>query len=97
MKAETFDATMVKVGSATTYGGAGSTLFGWLTINDIAAIVGMVGVIVGVGLQAYFGVNRNRRERAAHDAENSARAEQKRRDDELHQARLEAIRSGREE
>lgn len=46
-----------------TYGGASVAFVGGLTVNEFAALAGVVIGMVGLGFQIYFGYRRDRRER----------------------------------
>lgn len=93
-RTEAIDSAMTKVGSTATYGGAGSALFGYMTLNDLASLVGIVGVIVGLSLQAYFGVQKHRRERRQEQDEAADRVARRKLDEELHAARIARLRAG---
>ena len=62
------DATLITVGKVSTIVGGGTAFVGGLSANDIAALAGIVGLIVGLSMQWYFSRRKDRRETAEHDA-----------------------------
>jgi hypothetical protein len=68
MSKDAIDATLAKAGTIATYSGAGTAGFGWLTVNEIAGVVGATAAVIGVVMQIYFGRQRNHREIDLHRA-----------------------------
>ena len=73
MKDQAAEATVAAVANASAKAGAGTVLFGWLTLNDFALVAGLVLTAVGVAVNFYY-------KRKAHQLE----AEADRRAAELH-------------
>lgn len=65
---EHVDATLITVGKVSTVVGGGTAFVGGLSANDIAALAGIVGLIVGLSMQWYFSRRKDRRETAEHEA-----------------------------
>jgi membrane associated rhomboid family serine protease len=65
---EQTDATLAAVGKGATYLGSGAAFLGGLSANDIAALAGIVGLVVGLLMQWYFGWRKDARESAEHRA-----------------------------
>lgn len=63
---EQTDATLAAVGKTATYVGGGTAFLGGLSANDIAALAGVVGVLVGLVMQWYFSRRKDQRELAEH-------------------------------
>lgn len=76
--------------AATKYGMAGGTLtsiFGWLSSNGAAVLIGIVVTVAGFIVNYYFQRKRYRMDKAIADAREA-------REQELHAARLAAIKAG---
>lgn len=69
MSRDAIDSALAKAGSLTTYVGAGTAGVGWITINELAALIGALAAVVGLAVQVYFTRQRNRREVALHRAQ----------------------------
>lgn len=75
-------------------GGTATSLYGWLSGNNLVILVGVLTTILGFAINYYYQKKRDKREVAEHQLRvQEAQAEEKRRD-EYHQARLEALRNG---
>jgi hypothetical protein len=64
---QTIDSTLATVGWNTTKVGAGTTIFGFLTSSQGAALIGVCGVIGGLLIQWYYRRRQDRREQAEHE------------------------------
>lgn len=62
------DATLAAAGKTATVVGGGTAFIGGLSANDIAAIAGVVGVVVGLLMQWYFSRRKDQREMDEHRA-----------------------------
>ena len=60
---EQFQHVAEVVAKTGTYTGASVAFVGGLTVNEFAALAGVVIGLVGLGFQIYFGYRRDRRER----------------------------------
>lgn len=69
MEKEVIDTTMTGVGGATTYTGAGTIGLGWLLSSEAAVIYGLIVGLIGIMIQLFFGLRKDRRDAAAHRAE----------------------------
>ena len=54
MKDQAAEATVAAVANASAKAGAGTVLFGWLTLNDFALVAGLVLTAVGVAVNFYY-------------------------------------------
>jgi hypothetical protein len=63
----TLDTTMAAVGSKATYTGAGTSIFGWLTANEFAVLIGVAVAIGGFVVNWYYRHKEDRRQQAEHD------------------------------
>lgn len=68
MKTEALEATTAAVASKTTYAGAAVSFYGWLTSNEFAGLVGVLGVVVGIIINWYYKAKRDKREQALVEA-----------------------------
>ena len=64
---QTIDGTLAAAGWNTTKVGAAATGVGWLLSSQGASFVGICGILIGLGLQWYFGRRRDKREQAEHE------------------------------
>lgn len=58
----------VTVGKTTTLTSSVSAVWGALTLNDLASIVGIAGVIIGLGIQLIFSMRKDHRQKEEHEA-----------------------------
>lgn len=63
---EQTDATLAAIGKGATYVGGSAAFFGGLSANDLAALAGIVGLVVGLVMQWYFSRRKDQREAAEH-------------------------------
>lgn len=68
MRAETID-TAAALGSKATYAGAATSLIGWVGVNELVAITGVVVAIGGFAVNWYYKHLANKREVEKHKAE----------------------------
>lgn len=68
MKQESIEQIGSRAGDTLTYGGGASAVIGGFSMTDWAALAGIIGMAVGLALQAYFGWLRNEREQREHAA-----------------------------
>lgn len=62
-----FDNVAEPTAQTMTYGGGIGAVSAWaLSWGDVAAIVGVITALVGLGFQVYFGIRRERRQRELH-------------------------------
>lgn len=60
------EATIATVASAATKAGAGTVLFGWLTLNDFALIVGLVIATAGFLVNFHYRRKADKRDEQLH-------------------------------
>ncbi len=63
----TFEATMAATGSKATYTGAGASVFGWLTSNEFAVLVGVVIAVAGFLVNWYYRHKEDKRQQLEHE------------------------------
>ena len=63
----TVDAAIAAVGSKATYGGAATSVLGWLFSSQFSVVVGILIGIAGLAVNWYYRAKQDRREQAAHD------------------------------
>lgn len=63
----TTDAALAAFGHKTAQAGGATTLLGWFTSSEGAAVVGLIGMLVGLAIQFYYNRRRDKREQAEHD------------------------------
>ena len=68
MRPETVD-TMAETGSRATYVGGAASVFGWMSLNEFAAVGGLVLAVAGFILNWYYKHVADRRAREMHEAE----------------------------
>ena len=56
-----------EVSSKATYGGAGTSVFGWMMSNEFAVLVGVVVAVAGFVLNWYYRHKEDKRRQAEHD------------------------------
>ena len=67
MKQEAIESATAAVASKATYGGAGTSMLGWAMSNEFAVLMGLVVGVLGLVVNFYFKLKRDRREQAAHE------------------------------
>lgn len=80
---QAIDVTIASAASKTAVGGGSVAVFGALTMNELAMVIGMIVGVIGLVVQMLAQWHAFR-----------ARTRDERRKDELHQARLQALRAG---
>lgn len=78
----------------TTIGGLFTSVYGWLTHTGSAIFIGILITILGFVVNYYFQKKRSKREHMLWEQTFEANIRAETRKEELHQARLEAIRMG---
>lgn len=84
------DATVASIGSKTTYTGATTALVGWLTVNNVVAILGAVIALAGFVVNAYY-------RRRDHELTRQLALEREAREREIHQLRIARLRAAHRE
>ena len=64
----TIEATLAATGSKATYTGAGMTISGWALSSEAAVLCGIVLGLVGLAVNFFFQLKRDRREQREHKA-----------------------------
>lgn len=88
---EQTDVTLAAAGKVATIVGGGTAVLGGMSANEIAAWVGVIGVVVGLLMQWYF----SRRTQQYNDYLKALAAERDAREREEHAARMEGYRNGK--
>lgn len=57
-----------RTGEALTYGGTGTTLVAWASLNNVAAVIGVIAAFIGVYVQITTARRRKRQETEMHNA-----------------------------
>ena len=63
----TFDATVAAAASKATYGGAGTSVFGWLLSNEFAVLIGVLIAVAGFLVNWYYRHKEHQRQQAEHE------------------------------
>lgn len=63
----TVDATLAAVGSKVTYGGATTSIFGWMTSNEFAVLIGACVAVGGFIVNWYYRHKEDKRQQEEHD------------------------------
>ena len=63
----TYDATMAAAGSTATYGGASTSVLGWLVSNEFAVLIGILIAIAGFLVNWYYRHKEDKRQQAEHE------------------------------
>ena len=82
---------------ATKYGMGGgmvTSILGYLSSSGAAVLIGVMATILGCSLSAYYQRKRDRREQHEMDLRERLQLAEEKRHQELHEAKLEALRSG---
>lgn len=58
------DSAIASVGSKATYTGTGMTIFGWMTLNELAALSGIACAVIGVLINWYYKHKADKRDAA---------------------------------
>lgn len=64
---QTIEATLAAAGSKATYTGAGTSIFGWLTSNEFAVLVGTLIAVGGFVVNWYYRHKEDKRRQEEHD------------------------------
>ncbi|OWT62027.1 holin [Candidimonas nitroreducens] len=68
LDAAILDATVTTIASRTTYGGAGASAVGWAANIDWLTVVGVAVAVIGLAVNVYFQIRRDRRESVLNQA-----------------------------
>lgn len=60
------ESTLNKASATTTYTGGGLSGLGWVLSSEGVALIGVTVAFLGLGMQLYFGIRRDRRETREH-------------------------------
>jgi len=63
----TFEAAIAATASKATYGGAGTSVFGWLMSNEFAVVMGIVLALGGFAVNWYYKAKEDGRQQHEHD------------------------------
>lgn len=66
-KQHTLDATLATVGSKATYTGAGTSIFGWMTSNEFAVLIGACVAVGGFIVNWYYRHKEDKRQQEEHE------------------------------
>lgn len=88
------DNTLISLSSKSTIGGLFTSIYGWLTQTGSAVFIGIVITILGFLINYYFQKKKAKRDLILWQQMFDANEKAERRKEELHLARLEAIRLG---
>ena len=91
------DNALISLSSKSTIGGLFTSIYGWLTQTGSAVFIGIVITILGFLINYYFQKKKARRDLILWQQMFDANEKAERRKEELHLARLEAIRLGQKE
>lgn len=69
MEREAIESAVIATANKGTLVSSGTTVVGWLLSSEAGVVIGIIGVVVGLALQAIFGLRRDRRDAAAHRAD----------------------------
>lgn len=61
------DSVLAAIGHKTAQAGGATTLIGWATSTEGAALLGIVGMLIGLAMQFYYNRRRDKREQAEHE------------------------------
>jgi hypothetical protein len=64
---QSIEATIAAAASKTTYGGATTSVVGWLLSSEFGMVAGLLIAIAGLGTNWWFQRKRDRREQAEHE------------------------------
>lgn len=91
------DNALISLSSKSTIGGLFTSIYGWLTQTGSAVFIGIVITILGFLINYYFQKKKAKRDLILWQQMFDANEKAERRKEELHLARLEAIRLGQRE
>lgn len=92
----TSDAAIISVASKSTWGGMIASAYGWFSQSDSAIFIGIVVTLLGFIMNYVFQKRKEKRDRAIWKQQFQANARAEERMEELHKARLEAVKRGLE-
>ena len=88
------DNALISLSSKSTVGGLFTSVYGWLTETGSAVFIGIVITVLGFLVNYYFQKKKAKRDHILWQQTFDANERAEKRKEELHQARLEAIRLG---
>jgi hypothetical protein len=68
MEKEALEAATSAVASKSTYGGAATSVLGWLLSSEATVVIGIVVAVVGLAVNWYYKAKADRRQQAEHEA-----------------------------
>lgn len=90
------DTVLISVSSKTTWGGLFGSIYGWLTQSDSAIFVGILVTIMGFCMNYFFQRRKSKKEDQLFDQKLQAYLRAEERKEEIHAARLLAIKQGKD-